>query len=274
MRKFKILKEGFDETGTPDMKYYAFDWDDNILEMPTKIILKDDNDNEVPMGTEDFAKYRGNLDSKEPFEYDGHTIVGFASNPFRYFTTEGDKQFIVDSMLAKLGPAWPDFVEAINNGSIFSIVTARGHTPSVIKDSVYNFIASNHNGINSNELVKNLEKYRDLAGYGEMSKKEMIEEYLDLCKFYPVTYGNGSATNPEQGKIDALTEFVNYIKEMSKFLKKKAYLKNEISNNFVPQIGFSDDDLRNLDKVKSHFGDDPENIIKTISTHGGTKKPY
>ena len=61
---------------------------------------------------------------------------------------------------------------------------------------------------------------------------------------------------------------------MSKFLKKKAYLKNEISNNFVPQIGFSDDDLRNLEKVKSHFGDDPENIIKTISTHGGTKKPY
>ena len=120
----------------------------------------------------------------------------------------------------------------------------------------------------------NLEKFRDLAGYGEMSKKEMIEEYLDLCRFYPVTYGSGSATNPEQGKIDALTEFVNYIKEMSRFLKKKAYLKNEISNNFVPQIGFSDDDLRNLEKVKSHFGDDPENIIKTISTHGGTKKPY
>ena len=61
---------------------------------------------------------------------------------------------------------------------------------------------------------------------------------------------------------------------MSKFLNKKAYLKNEISNNFVPQIGFSDDDLRNLEKVKSHFGDDPENIIKTISTHGGIKKPY
>jgi len=268
------LREGFDDTGTPDMKYYAFDWDDNILEMPTKIILQDENGNEVPMSTEDFAQYRGNLDSKEPFEYDGHMVVGFAANPFRYFTVEGDKNFVVDAMLAKLGPAWPDFVEAINNGSIFSIVTARGHTPSVIKDTVYNFIASNHKGINSNELVKNLEKYRDLAGYGEMSKKEMIEEYLDLCRFYPVTYGSGSATNPEQGKIDALTEFVNYIKEMSKFLKKKAFLKNEISNNFVPQIGFSDDDLRNLDKVKSHFGDDPENIIKTISTHGGTKKPY
>jgi hypothetical protein len=274
MRVFKNLNEGFDETGTPDMKYYAFDWDDNILEMPTKIILKDENGNEVPMSTEDFAHYRGKLDSQESFEYDGHTIVGFASNPFRYFRTEGDKNFVIDAMLAKLGPAWPDFVEAINNGSIFSIVTARGHTPSVIKNTVYNFIVSNHKGINSNELVKNLEKYRDLAGYGKMSKKEMIEEYLDLCRFYPVTYGSGSATNPEQGKIDALTEFVNYIKDMSKFIKKRAYLKNDISNNFVPQIGFSDDDLRNLEKVKSHFVDKPDNIIKTISTHGGTKKPY
>ena len=272
--KRRRIREGFDESGTPDMKYYAFDWDDNILEMPTKIILRDEEGDEVPMSTEDFAHYRGNLDKKEPFEYNGHTIVGFAERPFRYFTVEGDKNFIVDVMMAKQGPAWSDFVEAINNGSIFAIVTARGHTPSVIKDAVYNLIASNHDGIDSNELVKNLEKYRDLAGAEPMSKKEMIDEYLNLCKFYPVTYGSGSATNPEQGKIDALTEFVNYIKQMSKFLKKKAFIKNEVSNNFVPQIGFSDDDLRNLEKVKSHFETDPENIIKTISTHGGIKKPY
>ena len=38
----KILKEGIDEAGAPDEKYYAFDWDDNIVTMPTKIILKDD----------------------------------------------------------------------------------------------------------------------------------------------------------------------------------------------------------------------------------------
>ena len=272
MKRRKIF-EGFDETGTPDMKYYAFDWDDNILEMPTKIILQDDEGDDVPMSTEDFAHYRGKLDSKEPFEYEGHTVVGLSSDAFKYFRVTGDKNFIVDAMIAKTGPAWPDFVEAINGGSIFSIVTARGHTPSVMRDAVYNFIASNHKGIDSNELVKNLEKYRDLTDSGQLSKKEMIDEYLDLCKFYPVTYGSGSATNPEQGKIDALTEFVDYIKKMSRFLKKKAYLKNDISNS-EPQIGFSDDDLRNLEKVKSHFGNDPDNIIKTISTHGGIKKDY
>ena len=34
----------------------------------------------------------------------------------------------------------------------------------------------------------------------------MIDEYLNLCKFYPVTCGEGSAQNPEQGKINALRE--------------------------------------------------------------------
>ena len=51
-------------------------------------------------------------------------------------------------MLAEPGPSWDDFVEAINGGSIFSIITARGHTPSVLKDSIYNMIMTNHNGIN------------------------------------------------------------------------------------------------------------------------------
>ena len=269
------IYEGLDDTGTPDMKYYAFDWDDNIMIMPTKIILKDEEGDEVPMSTEDFAHYRGKLGNNEPFEFDGKTVVGFADTPFRYFSVTGDKNFIIDSMTAKLGPAWEDFVEAINNGSIFSIVTARGHTPNIMKEACYNLIVSNHNGINSEELVKNLEKFRDLADEQPLSKKELISEYLDLCRFYPVTYGEGSATNPEEGKIKALTDFVNYIKRISKFIQKKAFLKNKVSNNFtIPQIGFSDDDLKNLEKVKGHFGDDPENIIKTISTAGGIKKPY
>ena len=36
----RFILEGFNEESTPDMKYYAFDWDDNIVSMPTKIILK------------------------------------------------------------------------------------------------------------------------------------------------------------------------------------------------------------------------------------------
>jgi len=272
MLKNKIV-EGIDEFGAPDEKYYAFDWDDNIVSMPTKILLKDEEGDTVGMSTEDFATYREKI-GKEPIEFEGHTIVGFAEDAYKWFGVKGDKQFIVDAMTAKPAAAWPDFVEAINNGSIFSIVTARGHTPSVLKEGVYNYIVSNTNGIDSNELVRNLEKYRDLADEENVSKREMIREYLDLCKFYPVTYGEGSATNPEEGKIKALKEFVKFVKAMSQHIQKKAFLKNKINNYFVPKIGFSDDDLKNVDVVKKHFEQDPENIIKTYSTAGGIKKEY
>ena len=273
-QNFKFLiDENFDKEGLPSLKYYSFDWDDNIVTMPTKILVKDEDGDVVGMSTEDFAKYR-EIIGKEPFEFDGHTIVGYSEDPYKYFGVKGDKQFIIDAMGAKPAAAWPDFVEAINNGSIFSIVTARGHTPSVLKEGVYNYIVSNTNGIDSNELIKNLEKFRDLNDQGTTSKREMIREYLDLCKFYPVTHGQGSAAEVEPLKIEALKEFVKYVKEMSQHIQKKAFLKNKISNYFVPKVGFSDDDLKNVESVKKHFEDDPENIITTYSTKGGIKKEY
>ena len=64
----KLLREGFDDVGNPDLKYYAFDWDDNIVFMPTEIIVATADGEEVGMGTEDFAEYRLDI-GKEPFMY-------------------------------------------------------------------------------------------------------------------------------------------------------------------------------------------------------------
>jgi hypothetical protein len=72
----EIISEIIQDQLTPTMKYYAFDWDDNLMYMPTKIYLKDENGNSVGMSTEDFAEYRSDV-GKEPFEYEGHTIVDF-----------------------------------------------------------------------------------------------------------------------------------------------------------------------------------------------------
>ncbi len=275
-KKPASVSEGITEAGTPDMKYYAFDWDDNIMNMPTKIILKNDDGEEVGMSTEDFAHYRSMI-GKEDFQYEGDTIVGFGDNAFRNFGVEGDRKFIVDSMTAPTGPAWNDFVEAINNGSIFAIITARGHTPTVLREACYNLILSNRDGISFMELVKNLEKYRDIAGYdGTQDKMEILDEYLDLCRFYPVSYGEGSATSPEEGKIKAMKEFISYIKEISNTIGKKAFLKNDVSNNFIPEptLGFSDDDIRNVETMKKHFENEPDNILQTYSTAGGIKRKY
>lgn len=269
----QIIKEIIDEKHTPVMKYYSFDWDDNLMYMPTKIYLKDEDGKSVGMSTEDFAEYRTEI-GKEPFEYEGHTIVSFDEDPFRDFRVLGDKKFLVDSMKASTGPAWSDFVEAINNGSIFSIITARGHTPSILKQATYNLIKKNMHGLDSNMLAKNLMKYRDLADEDKLTKDQLIRAYLDMCRFYPVSFGEGSATNPEEGKIRAMEEFVNYVKEMSRELQTKAIMKNKISNYFTPFVGFSDDDVRNVEKMKQHFSKKDDNILQTYLTSGGEKRKY
>ena len=269
----EIINEIIQEKQTPVMKYYAFDWDDNLMFMPTKIYLKDDKGKSVGMSTEDFAEYRTDI-GEDPFEYKGHTIVSFDEEPFRDFRVSGDKQFITDAMSAPTGPAWDDFVEAVNNGSIFAIVTARGHTPSILKEGVYRLIKQNKHGLDSNQLSKNLLKYRDLADEDKLSKDQLIRSYLDMCRFHPVSFGDGSATNPEQGKIDAMEEFVGYVKNLSHSLQQKAFMKNKISNYFTPFIGFSDDDVRNVETMKKHFDKKEDNILKTYLTAGGEKKLY
>jgi hypothetical protein len=265
------LNEGFDDEGNPDTKYYAFDWDDNIVFMPTQIMVMTENEEEVGMSTEDFAEHRHQL-GVEPFNYKGTTVVGYASNPFRNFRIEGDKRFIIDSMMASPGPSWNDFVECINGGSIFAIITARGHNPETLKEATYNYIVSNHNGINKNTLVENLKKYRNLESEKNIEEsidlnftdKDLIDEYLELCKFHPVTFGEGSAANPEEGKIKAMRTFITYCKELAKEIGEKAFFKNDVNNQeLIPSIGFSDDDPRNIEKMKEFLSSEyKERVLK------------
>lgn len=269
----RYLSEGFTPEGSPDLKYYAFDWDDNIVTMPTQIVVMTDQEEEVGMSTEDFAEFRSKI-GEEPFEYKGKKIIGYAPNPYRNFTVLGDKSFIIDAMMAKPGPSWEDFREAINGGSIFSIITARGHNPNTLRQAVKNYIDSGFGGINKQELLSNLRKYREIAGFDEMSDEEAIESYLDLLRFHPVTFGEGSASHPEEGKIKALREFIDYIKQISLELGTRAFFKNDVKNYFVPDIGFSDDDPRNIEKIKDflekEYGE--ENPVRTYLTKGGEKK--
>lgn len=271
----KVFTEGFKSEGTPDLKYYAFDWDDNIVHMPTKILVKDESGNEVGMSTDDFAEFRHQI-GKEPFNYKGNTIVDYSDSPFRNFRTDGDKDFLVDAMRAKKGPAFDDFREAINNGSIFAIITARGHNPNTIKEAIYNYIIEGFNGIDKDELIKNLKKYRSFIGEDEMSDEELIKSYLELNKYHPVSFGDDQgAVNPEEAKVEAMEGFVNYIKAMAAVLNKKAFLKKDISNKFNPDnlsIGFSDDDPKNIEVMQKHFKNKPDNIVKTYSTAGGVKQ--
>jgi len=272
----KLVNEGLDPDKLPDHKYYAFDWDDNVMNMPTKIMVVDNQGNELGISTEDFAEHRHQL-GKEPFVYDGKTVVGYANNPFRFFRGEGEKQFLKDVMVASFGPSWDDFVECINGGSIFSIITARGHNPEVLKEAVYKLIKSDIGGIDQEKLVQSLKDYREISGEEIKDDDTLIREYLEMCRFHPVSFGTGAEANPEEGKIIALREFIGYVKRLSQEIGGKTLFKNDVSNNFViPKIGFSDDDLKNIEKVKEflskEFGNN--NPVQTYLTKSNIKTKY
>jgi hypothetical protein len=67
-------------------------------------------------------------------------------------------------------------------------------------------------------------------------------------------------------------------KKLSSEIGKKAFLKNDVSNNFIPipepTVGFSDDDIRNVETMKKHFENEPDNILQTYLTAGGIKRKY
>ena len=68
--------------------------------------------------------------------------------------------------------------------------------------------------------------------------------------------------------------FISYCKEMAQEIGEKAFFKNDIVNNEIePIIGFSDDDERNIEKMKGFLEKEYEKSpVKTYLTKGGNKK--
>jgi len=91
-----------------------------------------------------------------------------------------------------------------------------------------------------------------------------------MCRFHPVSFGEGSAANPEELKVIAMKEFMTYVQNLSRQLQEKAFMKNKISNYFIPYVGFSDDDLRNVQTMRKHFTDKDDLKIYHTSKEGKT----
>ena len=66
--------------------------------------------------------------------------------------------------------------------------------------------------------------------------------------------------------------------QMANEIGKKAYLKNLVTNKFVPKLGVSDDDLKNLQSYLKSFGKELEGgegvDLRLISTKGGKKSRF
>jgi hypothetical protein len=277
----RIIYETLEDTFSPPTIYYALDWDDNIMRMPTKIFLLDDNGKDVGMSTDDFAIYREKV-GKEEFNYEGHNIVGFSPRALVDFQTTGDKKFLEDierAPLVKVG--WEKLRDSINNGVIFAIITARGHSPMTLKKAVAKLINMGRGGLDKEQLIRSLKQFRNVMGLKDLNNSELVRDYLNRCFFVPVSYGSDDAISPEKKKNIANHKFHDYTSGLSYRLQKKAYYGNFINNlgpiesGFVfvsPEIHFLDDDEKNALASKKYSKEKGLDKLRTFLTKSGEEE--
>jgi hypothetical protein len=233
------------------LRVYKFDWDDNILNLPTKIKVYRNN-KPLYVSTGEFAEIRNNP------EYE---IREDAFNEFRDWGVRGEDAFIEDTKKAikdnKHAPSFKKFKEALKYANYFAIITARGHAPDTLKRGVEAFI---NDALTPDEKImfkKNLKKI-----YGDLPFNDLVEMYLNEQRYYPVSSpefqkqfdSNVGVENPELGKQIASRDFINYIENIAKSLDvKDIRIKNPKSKGkLVISVGFSDDDKKNV-RAMSEF---------------------
>ena len=245
-----------------DFKYYIFDWDDNILHMPTRIHLEkrmpDDTWQPHSVSTAVFAVVR---DDRENYRPPG----GVWDNAFIEFqdaADESESRFLRDARasLEKVmageqspGPSFETLRETLREGRLFAIVTARGHEAESLKKAVRLFIDVVLTSDERAEMMANLRGYRacfdGLAEFG--TDEEELGYYLSLNCYHAVTNpafkqrmaqeAVGAAAT--DAKSFAIRDFVEYVVGILERIGADS-LRRPIS------VGFSDDDAGNVKAVE------------------------
>jgi len=255
MKKKFILTEGQIKRLKRDllemkMRSYIFDWDDNILYMPTTIKMdKKEGDQWVPIDvpTDEFAHVRTNPEYRLRDNDAGKAFIDFRKTDS--FLRDAEEAIHQGSF----APSADKFKEALIYGNRFGINTARGHKPEALKQGVRLYINMVFSDEEKEEMVKNIREQLHLTK--GLNDEQVIDLYLDeMGEYYPVSseefgerFGletSGGAANPEHAKQVAIEHFVKKIlRNVKKLVESGKYTKMS--------VGFSDDDIRNVKAVES-----------------------
>ena len=262
-----------------DFKYYIFDWDDNILHMPTRIYLEKRYDDgvwrPVAVSTSVYALVRTD-ERRYRMPLDGGRAAAFRD--FQDVPGEvANQAFIRDTKAAlkriaageKPGPSFETMRQTLREGRIFAIVTARGHAPNTIREAVKLFIDDVLTPDEREEMMASLRGYRwwldRRTTFG--TDEEELDYYLSMCRYHAVTspgfremmaddadFGERvasapSAQRPELAKEFAIRDFVEHIIHT---LERTGGLELRRPMS----VGFSDDDPGNVQAVSAYIRDE------------------
>lgn len=243
------------------LKYYMFDWDDNILHMPTRIHLEKKRGRTwmpYEVSTAQFARIRRTMRGCRPLGNDWDRA--FAD--FYDVGHRGADAFLDDTRqaLSAMGkargprgaPSFTKFRHALVDGRLFAIITARSHSAAAIRKGVEYFIRRVLTPAEKRRMVRNLRGY---IAYFEgdprdMSDAQVLGQFLDLCRYRGVTSPEfqalmgrkvGGSESPEEAKQFAIREFVHHAIGLIRGRRRHEPIS----------IGFSDDDRKNIEAVES-----------------------
>jgi len=249
-----------------DFKYFIFDWDDNILHMPTRIYLeKRDADGkwvEHSVSTSLFAVIRGDT---ENYRAPGGNWER-AFRDFQDYAGDQESGFLKDTRAAlervlngEIAPA-PSFTRlkaTLIEGRLFAIVTARGHAATSIRAAVKLFIDLVLTRRDRETMLANLRGYR--AAFDgvteEGTDEEVLEYYLSLNRYHAVTNPGfkkwlnevgGQEAALENPKQFAIRDFVEHVARLM------AQSEEGLGRRSI-SVGFSDDDLENVRAVEKYI---------------------
>jgi len=250
--------------GDRDFKYYIFDWDDNILHMPTRIHLEKrlPDNTWVPhvVSTSVFSLVRS--DTAHYRLPQNNPDAAFVE--FQDYANETESSFLRDTRLAitrilqaheKPAPSFRTFRKSLIEGRLFAIVTARGHAVETIKKGVRLFIDLVLTETEREEMLANLRGYRACFDHRTSfgSDEEELEYYLALNHYHAVTSPDfkermahmspNAPASSEDRKQYAIRAFVEHVIHV---LAKTGVPESRRSIS----IGFSDDDAGNIAAAK------------------------
>lgn len=251
-----------------DFKYYIFDWDNNILHMPTRIHLEkrgpDGAWHPHTVSTAAFAVVRNDTQHYRPPGNEWpRAFVEFQDDE-----NENESRFLRDTRLAlervkrgemTSGPSYETLRETLCEGRLFAIVTARGHEPSSIREAVRLFIQTVLSPEEKDVMMANLRGYRacfdGLTTFG--TDEEELDNYLSLNRYHAVThpafkelmteeFGEEAQSATGSAKQFAIRDFVEHVIRLLARTGAES-LRRPIS------VGFSDDDQENVVAVERYI---------------------
>jgi hypothetical protein len=254
-----------------DLKYYVFDWDDNVLCMPTRIHMERKNAAGEWMphicSTAAFSIIRKDTEHyRYPQNERELAFVEFQDE----FTHLGGGNFIKDLDLAldeilsgrkAPPPSFATFRKTLIEGRLFAIVTARGHREETLRAGVQRFIERVLTPVEREVMLINLRGYDYCFDNVQTfpSQSAVLQHYLSLCHYHAITSPDFKARIADEAPgvcaSEELKQFAiqDFIDHLVSILDKTgmAALRLPIS------IGFSDDDRHNVAAVRDYI----ENVL-------------